>query len=63
MERLDAKKVPSMVMGSVAASVLGELRLTQDIDALAIVPEADWDARSTFFRISASSDATVCSIN
>ncbi|MGH8267622.1 MAG: nucleotidyl transferase AbiEii/AbiGii toxin family protein [Steroidobacteraceae bacterium] len=31
-----------MIIGGVAASVLGRPRLTQDIDALAIVPEADW---------------------
>ena len=42
MKWLDAMKVPSMVIGGVAASVLGEPRLTQDVDALAIVPEADW---------------------
>lgn len=39
---LDAVKMPSMVIGGVAASVLGRPRLTQDIDALAILPEADW---------------------
>jgi hypothetical protein len=47
MRWLDAKKIPSMVIGGVAASVLGRPRMTQDIDALAIVPEADWaDAMS-----------------
>ena len=35
-------RMPSMVIGGVAASVLGQPRLTQDIDVLAIVPEADW---------------------
>ena len=39
---LDAAKMPSMVIGGVAASVLGQPRLTQDVDALAILPEADW---------------------
>jgi hypothetical protein len=39
---LDAAKMPSMVIGGVAASVLGRPRLTQDVDALAILPEADW---------------------
>ena len=39
---LDAAKVPSMVIGGVAASVLGRPRLTQDVDALALLPEADW---------------------
>jgi Nucleotidyl transferase of unknown function (DUF2204) len=42
MQWLDAMKMPSMVIGGVAASVLGQPRLTQDIDALAIMPEADW---------------------
>ena len=36
--------MPSMVIGGVAASVLGQPRLTQDIDALAILPEAEWAA-------------------
>ena len=39
---LDAALVPSMVIGGVAASVLGQPRLTQDVDALALLPEADW---------------------
>ena len=39
---LDATKTPSMVIGGVAASLLGQPRLTQDVDALAILPEADW---------------------
>jgi hypothetical protein len=42
MKWLDAMNVPSMLIGGVAASVLGEPRLTQDVDALAIVPESDW---------------------
>lgn len=41
---LNAANVPSMVIGGVAASVLGRPRLTQDIDALAILPETDWAA-------------------
>jgi hypothetical protein len=45
---LDAAKMPSMVIGGVAASVLGQPRLTQDVDALAILAEADWaDAVTT----------------
>jgi predicted nucleotidyltransferase len=45
---LDDAKMPSMIIGGVAASVLGRPRLTQDVDALAILPEADWaDAVST----------------
>jgi hypothetical protein len=39
---LDESNVPSMVIGGVAASVLGQPRLTQDVDALAILPEAGW---------------------
>src|SRR5258708_23177471 len=39
---LDETKMPSMVIGGVAASILGRPRLTQDVDALAILPEADW---------------------
>ena len=31
-----------MVIGGVAASVLGQPRLTQDVDALAILPEDRW---------------------
>jgi hypothetical protein len=31
-----------MVIGGVAASILGRPRLTQDIDALAILQESDW---------------------
>jgi hypothetical protein len=34
--------MPSMIIGGVAASVLGQPRLTQDVDVLAILPEADW---------------------
>ncbi|MGH8291340.1 MAG: nucleotidyltransferase [Steroidobacteraceae bacterium] len=36
-------RIPAMVIGGVAASVLGRPRLTQDIDALAILPEGDWE--------------------
>ena len=39
---LDAAHIPSMIIGGVAASVLGRPRLTQDVDALAVLPEADW---------------------
>jgi hypothetical protein len=42
MKWLDVTKMPSMVIGGVAASILGRPRLTQDVDALAILPEADW---------------------
>ena len=33
-----------MIIGGIAASVLGRPRLTRDIDALAIVPEGEWDS-------------------
>jgi hypothetical protein len=39
---LDDTRMPSMIIGGVAASVLGQPRLTQDVDALAFLPEADW---------------------
>ena len=39
---LEAGHIPAMIIGGVAASALGRPRLTQDIDALAIVPDADW---------------------
>jgi hypothetical protein len=39
---LDVTKAPFMVIGGVAASILGRPRLTQDVDALTILPEADW---------------------
>src|SRR5438477_7925079 len=42
MRWLDAAQVPSMIIGGVAASVLGRPRLTQDVDALAVLPDADW---------------------
>ena len=42
MSWLDDAKVPSMIIGGVAASVLGQPRLTQDVDALAWLPESDW---------------------
>jgi hypothetical protein len=51
MKWLDAANVPSMVIGGVAASVLGQPRLTQDVDALAILPEGEWaNAVSTAAR-------------
>ncbi len=31
-----------MIIGGVAASFLGRPRLTQDIDAVAMIPESDW---------------------
>jgi hypothetical protein len=42
MEWLTAERIPAVLIGGVAASVLGRPRFTQDIDALAMLPEADW---------------------
>ena len=42
MNWLNAAQIPSMVIGGIAASILGRPRLTQDIDALAILQESDW---------------------
>jgi hypothetical protein len=42
MKWLDATRIPSIIIGGVAASILGRPRLTQDVDALAILPEGEW---------------------
>ncbi len=42
MKWLDASQIPSMVIGGVAASMLGRARLTQDVDALVLLPEIEW---------------------
>ncbi|MEA3133914.1 MAG: hypothetical protein QOG17_1760 [Gammaproteobacteria bacterium] len=42
MKWFDAAGVPSMIIGGVAASILGRARLTRDVDALALIPEAEW---------------------
>jgi hypothetical protein len=42
MRWLDDTKIPSVIIGGVAASLLGRPRLTQDVDALSMLPEADW---------------------
>ena len=39
---LDESHVPAIVIGGVAASILGRPRLTRDIDALAILREEAW---------------------
>jgi hypothetical protein len=41
---LDEAGVPAMVVGGVAASIMGRPRATRDIDSLAIVPEERWPA-------------------
>lgn len=40
---LEAEDITGIIIGGVAASVLGRPRLTHDIDALAIVPETEWE--------------------
>jgi hypothetical protein len=39
---LDYTSIPAVIIGGVAASVLGRPRLTRDIDALAILPKDAW---------------------
>ena len=39
---LEETQIPATIIGGIAASILGRPRLTRDIDALAIFPEADW---------------------
>ncbi|MGH8297281.1 MAG: DUF6036 family nucleotidyltransferase, partial [Steroidobacteraceae bacterium] len=41
-EWLEAAGVPAMVIGGIAASILGRPRATRDIDALAVVPDDRW---------------------
>lgn len=41
---LDAIQAQAIVVGGVAASFLGRPRFTQDIDALAIISEPEWNA-------------------
>ena len=41
---LDSVDAQAVVVGGVAASFLGRPRFTQDIDALAILSEAEWEA-------------------
>ena len=40
----EASGTRGVVIGGVAASLLGRPRLTGDIDALVLVDDADWDA-------------------
>lgn len=41
---LEAAGVPAMVVGGVAASILGRPRATRDIDTLAMLPDDKWAA-------------------
>lgn len=51
---LEAAQVRAVLIGGVASSLLGRPRLTQDIDALALLPESEWEsaaARAQAFGI------------
>jgi len=37
-----SEKVPGIVIGGVAASLLGRPRLTRDVDGLVVIPDKDW---------------------
>ena len=39
-----AEKVEGMVIGGVAASIVGRPRVTRDVDVLVAVPEESWDS-------------------
>lgn len=41
-EWLEACSVPAMIVGGIAASILGRPRATRDIDALAVAPDEQW---------------------
>jgi hypothetical protein len=41
---LEGTRAPTMVVGGVAASILGRPRATRDIDALTMLPEDQWAA-------------------
>jgi hypothetical protein len=43
-EWLDAASIPAMVVGGVAASILGRPRATRDVDVVAMAPEEGWEA-------------------
>lgn len=41
-DSLRARGIPTVIIGGIAASLLGRPRLTRDIDAMVDVPETDW---------------------
>jgi hypothetical protein len=47
---LESAQISAMVIGGVASSFLGRPRMTQDVDALAILPEDQWDAAAEAAR-------------
>ena len=40
---LKAKRIQDLIIGGVAASILGRPRATRDVDALVLRDEQDWD--------------------
>jgi len=40
---LEAKRVQGLIIGGVAASILGRPRVTRDVDALVLIDEKDWN--------------------
>jgi len=47
---LESAQISAMVVGGVASSFLGRPRLTQDVDALAILPESEWETATEAAR-------------
>jgi Nucleotidyl transferase of unknown function (DUF2204) len=47
---LESAQISAMVVGGVASSFLGRPRLTQDVDALAILPESKWETATEAAR-------------
>jgi hypothetical protein len=41
---LESAQIPAVIIGGVASSFLGRPRLTQDVDALAILPDSKWES-------------------
>jgi predicted nucleotidyltransferase len=41
---LDEARIPSMIVGGIAVSLLGRPRATRDIDALAMLPDDQWSS-------------------
>ncbi|HJR69277.1 MAG TPA: hypothetical protein VKA43_04500 [Gammaproteobacteria bacterium] len=57
---LEETQIPATIIGGIAASILGRPRLTRDIDALAILPEAEWGkAIQSAARLDAHAEADV----
>jgi hypothetical protein len=41
---LESAQIPAVIIGGVASSFLGRPRLTRDVDALAILPDSEWES-------------------